>query len=436
MLLMYNNFIINIFKQNQFKKLCLTILTLIILGDNITAQQHEHLFQFNSNPTNQDYFWLENNNYGKNIKSEEMEYRWKFSNKKTDYTISMSNAYSKNESFSFGESFIKHNFSDQTFIRLGKYYRDFSKYLNDDLSSGSMLISKNAQSMPKIGLVTSKNIKKSKYITFDFGLAHGWFDTNNYYSNAPYLHEKFIYMNIVKNDYQISIGFVHEAMWGGSNWWGDLPSTFKDYAKVFIADDDKDFGVGGHTNAIGNHLGVWDFYYEKNTNNQIIKLYYQHFFEDTSSLRFANKTDGLWGLELENYIPNTSFLLEYLDTTHCCIDPPYQDDDYYGNYQYIAGWKYQNSIIGNPFVNNLPPLDQWRRNRELTKLLHIGIKGKLLSSYYEVKASRKININDSIKYKILVGQNINNRIDLNIFIVNSQTATGAGFGISYLIKNK
>jgi len=434
MLLIYNNFIINIFKQNQFKKLCLIILTLTILIDNIVAQEHEHLLQVHFNPTNEDYFWLENNNYGKYIISNEIEYRWKFNNKKTDYTVSVSNAYLQNKKFGFGESFIKHNFSDRTFLRLGKYYRDFSQYLNDDLSSGSMLVSKNAQSMPKIGLVTSQDTKRYKHITFDFGLAHGFFDTNNYYSKAPYLHEKFFYMNITKNDYRISIGFVHEAMWGGSNWWGDLPSTFNDYIKVFIAEDGKN--IGGHTNAVGNHLGIWDFYYEKHTNDQLLKFYYQHFFEDTSSLRFINKTDGLWGIELENYIPNTNVLLEYLDTTHCCIDPPYQDDDYYGNYQYLGGWKYENNIIGNPFVNNLPPLDVWQRNRELTKLLYIGIKGNLLSSYYEVKASRKININDSIKYKILVGKNIRNYINFNIFIVNNRTTNGTGIGISYLIRTK
>lgn len=433
MLLIYNNFIINIFKQNQFKKLCLIILTLTILIDNVVAQDHEHLLQVHFNPTNKDYFWLENNNYGKYVISNEIEYRWKFNNKKTDYNISISNAYSKNKDFGLGESFIKYNFSDKKFLRLGKYYRDFSQYLNDELSSGSMLVSKNAQPMPKIGFVSSKGIKKSSNITFDFGLAHGFFEKNYYYSEAPYLHEKFIYMNIKKNDYKVSIGFVHEAMWGGSNWWGDLPSTIKDFAKVFIAEDDKDFGVGGHTNAVGNHLGIWDFYYEKYNDDQLLKFYYQHFFEDTSSLRFINKTDGLWGIELENYIPNTNVVLEYLDTTHCCIDPPYQDDDYYGNYQYLDGWKYKNDIIGNPFVNNLPQLEVWERNRELTKLLHIGIKGNLLSGYYGVKASRKINTNDSIKYKILVGKNIRNYINFNIFIVNNRTTNGTGISISYSI---
>ena len=31
-----------------------------------------------------------------------------------------------------------------------------------------------------------------------------------------------------------------------------------------------------------------------------LTFYYQHIFEDTSGIRFANKYDGLWGLEIIN----------------------------------------------------------------------------------------------------------------------------------------
>ena len=98
-------------------------------------------------------------------------------------------------------------------------------------------------------------------------------------------------MNIKKNNYQISIGFIHEAMWGGStedgSMRGDQPSTFKDFLKVFISEDGVDEG-GPHLNALGNHLGVTELFFQNNNNNQILKLYYQHFFEDTSGLRFRN----------------------------------------------------------------------------------------------------------------------------------------------------
>ena len=71
---------------------------------------------------------------------------------------------------------------------------------------------------------------------FDFGIAHGFFDKNDFYNKAPLLHEKFLYMNIRKNNYLVSIGFVHEAMWGGSTVAkGDQPNTFKDFLKVLIS---------------------------------------------------------------------------------------------------------------------------------------------------------------------------------------------------------
>ena len=60
------------------------------------------------------------------------------------------------------------------------------------------------------------------------------------------------------------------------------------------------------------------------------------------ALRFANQTDGLWGIEIDNYVPLTTIVVEYLDTTKCCIDPPYVDDKYYDNYQYQTGWSYKN----------------------------------------------------------------------------------------------
>ena len=50
--------------------------------------------------------------------------------------------------------------------------------------------------MPKVGLVHQQNFTKNLFL--DAGIAHGFFDKNNYYSNkAPFLHEKFIYLNFI-----------------------------------------------------------------------------------------------------------------------------------------------------------------------------------------------------------------------------------------------
>ena len=94
------------------------------------------------------------------------------------------------------------------------------------------------------------------------------------------------------------------------------------------------------------------------------------------------------------------------------------------------------NIIGNTFVNTLPPSNIWIRNRELTKLIHIGIKGTIQSNYYEIKSSRKINLNDDIRYKITIGRSITNKLNFDIFVVNNATNTGLGMGISYLLNQK
>lgn len=411
-------------KNLKYKNLYV-FLILLLINTSLLAQERNLKLEIIANPTDSSYWWLENNMLGIEPSEFYAKSTFEITKSKTTYRLDIIGQFDQRHSRTlyFNDSFIKHNFSDETFIRAGRYYRDFSTYLNDNLSSGSMLVSKNAQPMPKVGIVTSKKINK---INFNFGIASAIFDKNTYYDKAPQLHEKFIYMNYIKNNYQFSFGLVHEVMWGGSTVeLGNQPSTFKDFVKIFFALDGEKMEGDTHANALGNHLGIWDFYFQKQDDNQKLKLYYQHIFEDTSGIRFANKFDGLWGIELENYIPNTTLLLEYMDTTNCCIDPPYIDDQYYDNYQYVGGWSYKNYTIGNPFISRLPFIPN--------KIIHLGVSGKLLSIDYQIKASRAIDIEDMIKYKVNIIKNINAKDRINVFIVNNaQNETGLGIGASRL----
>ena len=254
-------------KKLQIDKLFVTILVLI--SGILSAQENKSKFKIQYNPDIIDSWWLEKNNFGIQPTKFDFGSTWRL--KKNDFTYSINILFQEDQNY-IGESFIKYNFSKKTFLRIGRYYRDFSSYFNDELSSGHMLISHNAQPMSKVGLVSSYKTKKFKKIDFDFGVAHGIFDTNDSYNKAPLLHEKFLYMNIRKDNYQFSIGFVHEAMWGGSTTAGDQPNTFKDFLKVLTAEDGPDEG-GAHANAIGNHLGMTELFFQKNNNNQILKLY-------------------------------------------------------------------------------------------------------------------------------------------------------------------
>ena len=148
-------------------------------------------------------------------------------------------------------------------------------------------------------------------------------------------------------------------------------------------------------------------------------------------MRFANKTDGLWGIELKNYISNTNILLEYLDTSNCCVNPPYQSDQYYYNYQYRAGWSYKNNILGNPFVN---PTGFRSGNVELSKIVHIGLTKNIDMNNLTIQASRDTHISDNIKYKITFDREINKIALINIFLVGNEDSHGFGLGGSYIIK--
>jgi len=407
-------------------------ILLIFLLNIVFAQESKIKIDTIFNPSDSSYWWLEKNNFGLHSEKVAFLVNWEFQKSNTEYVVNLFNQNSE-QKIHFNQTFIKHNFSDKTFLRLGRYYRDFSTYLNDELSSGSMLVSNNARPIDKIGLVTSKQVKRNQNLKFTFGIAHGFFEKENYYPKAPFLHEKFLYLNINKKNYEYGIGFVHEAMWGGTTveslGAGPQPSTFKDFLKVMLSADGPEDG-GEHPNALGNHLGIWDFYVLHRNNDKNLKFYYQHYFEDTSSLRFANKTDGLWGVELENYIHNTNLLFEYLNTSNAYLNPPYQGDRYYWNYQYRLGWRHNGNIIGNPFVNTYRTDNSNNLNFiDLTKLVHLGIDGHYSSFFYKMKASRRINIHDTIRYKIEVGKSINKRIKMSIFSVNNSTGNGLGLSI-------
>ena len=317
-----------------------------------------------------------------------------------------------------GESFFQVSITKDTYLKAGKYYRDFSTYLDDDFSSGSMLISHNAEPMPKIGFLGSHSFKKNKNININFGIAHATFRKNEIYNKAPMLHEKFLYLNYLNNNNEFHFGFVHEAIWGGSTeQYGTFPSSFKDFLKVIISADGPLLEGEPHANALGNHLGIWDLYYKKNIDERSIKLYYQHLFEDTSGLRFANGLDGLWGIQISNNIKDRHILLEYINTKNQDNNPPYVDEAYYNHYQYTDGWSYQKYILGNPFISNLEV--------NPSEVIHLGIKGKFSDIYsYSAKLSKLVSKNDFIKYKLSVKRAINNKSALQLSLINNKEKTG------------
>jgi hypothetical protein len=267
---------------SQWKKINIPkyrILLLITLVTTLYSQDiNNNKFGLVLTPDISNQWWSQYNNYGQDPSEIYFNYKARYKHKNANIGVKV---FASKDKIYIGESYVKSELFSNTYLKVGKYYKDFSSYLNETLSSGSLLISNNAEPMPKIGLLSSYKFKKSQNFDFNFGISHGLFSKSTIYKTAPMLHEKFVYLNYSKNKNDFSIGFVHEAIWGGSTEsYGDFPHSFKDFFKVFISADGPLLDGEPHANALGNHLGIWDFYYKKTINNKELKFYYQHFFED------------------------------------------------------------------------------------------------------------------------------------------------------------
>lgn len=331
------------------------------------------------------------------------------------------NTHTSSEKIIFGESYVSFRLADMYKVKFGRYYRDFSTYLNDELSSGSMLIGINALPIPKIGLLGEYQTKKNN--KFTYGISHSILDKNDIYNKSPFIHEKFLYLIKNGDNYEYGFGFVHEAMWGGSSYLkGEFPSSFNDFLKVVISSDGEKIEGQSHTNALGNHLGIWDFYFIKKNKSNISKFYYQHFFEDTSGLRFQNRFDGLWGIEYKNLSSRLNFVIEYINTSNQDRDPPYVNENYYNHSEYTLGWSYKGYVIGNPFLDNI--------NNNPSKVIHAGISNNDLNNYkFKILLSKRIDKNDTLKYSVSIGK-VFKKFTTSFFI-NGSKSKNIGLRILY-----
>ena len=362
-------------------------------------------------------WWSKFNNNGLNFTQSNILLSYK--NTFDNYEL-LINTHASNKKIIVGESYISLPVANRYKIKFGRYYRDFSTYLNNDLSSGSVLIGVNALPSPKIGLLGENQIKKKNKFKFTYGVAHSILDKNDVYNKSPYIHEKFLYLIKNDNNYEYGFGFVHEAMWAGSTYLnGKFPSSFNDFLKVIISADGESVDGQPHANALGNHLGIWDFYYIKNNKSNILKFYYQHFFEDTSGLRFANRLDGLWGFEYRDLSSGYNFLMEYLNTSNQDRNPPYVSENYYNHGEYSLGWSYKGYVIGNPFINNNP-----------SKFIHAAISNNDFNNYkFKILLSKRIDTSNTLMYSLSIGKVFENFT--TSFFINGAKSENMGLRILY-----
>ncbi|MBT5759420.1 MAG: hypothetical protein HOI55_07170 [Candidatus Marinimicrobia bacterium] len=342
--------------------------------------------------------------------------------------ISISSMNINNAFFDMGFSFIlypshrKHSYMPIGFvskkkkyfkIKIGRWKKNITT--ESDLSTGSLIQSNNAIPIPKISL-SVPNYNKVIIFKQEFwikgGFSHGWFSKGEYVQ-APLLHEKYLYIKKpFNNNSALSIGVVHEAIWGGATKnHGKQQQSFSDFVRVISFQSASKIGIPQEQiNALGNHLGVWDITYFKNSSSKDLKLYFQHPFEDKSSAfqHFfdelkkwkipVNSFDGLFGIEIYNKKSRlvSKFLYEYLNTMNqsgpeAASDSTYGWDNYYNHYIYQSGWTYKGRVIGNPLFTLGENEGHYSNGTYIVnnrlKAHHIGVSG---------------NISEKITHKILL----------------------------------
>jgi len=263
-----------------------------------------------------------------------------------------------------------------------------------ELSSGSLIQSKNAEPIPKILLKNTnpfnfkiKNIK----LLINAGLSHGLIEKGNYVAQ-PHLHEKWANVKISKKNLSLHLGLVHNAIFGGgTNEFGLLPSSPADFIRVFfVQNGDKKAPINETINSLGNHLGIWDLGLIVDRKKYFFTAYIQHPFEDQSGSRWLlNWQDGLYGFTIEdksNQLFINKINIEFLYTlnqsgSNEVSSNTYGWDDYYNHYIYLSGWTNKGRSIGTPFAvlgsNEARKHNHIENNR--IKAFHIGLLGKLNS---------------------------------------------------------
>ena len=298
-------------------------------------------------------------------------------------------------------------------FKIGRWEKGITA--ESDLSTGSLIRSNNAIPNPQISL-SVPNYNKVTIFNQEFwvkgGFSHGWFSKGEYVQ-APLLHEKYLYIKKpFNNNSALSIGVVHEAIWGGATKnHGKQQQSFSDFVRVISFQSASKIGIPQEQiNALGNHLGVWDITYFKNSSSKDLKLYFQHPFEDKSSAfqHFfdelkkwkipVNSFDGLFGIEIYNKKSRlvSKFLYEYLNTMNqsgpeAASDSTYGWDNYYNHYIYQSGWTYKGRVIGNPLFTLGENEGHYSNGTYIVnnrlKAHHIGVSG---------------NISEKITHKILL----------------------------------
>lgn len=320
---------------------------------------------------------------------------------------------------------------------------------NPSLSSGSLTWSGNSRPIPQIRLEIPEFTRMGilgRWFSVKAHIAYGWYldggwradtemayysglhDPNYFYVDKLLYHSKAMFLKFGDVDrfpLEVTLGLEMHAQFGGTKHFGpndqteELPHNLKAYASIFLPFN----VVGEQGKANGNTLGSWHLAFDLSLGGWKYRAYYEHFFEDHSSMLGIeykadmsgqkgfigygfrrNWLDGLFGLEVNapEGLPFSNIVFEVLNTRGqsgpVCRVPWWQGiipegvdgiDDFY-HHEFYHSYSYYGFYNGTPLMvspiynedKDLKP----KSNRVLS--FHLGIDGNISSSFeYRVLAT-------------------------------------------------
>jgi hypothetical protein len=307
-------------------------------------------------------------------------------------------------------------------IRVGSKENYISLW-DRDLSSGDMVVSKNARPVPEINIFIPRftDVPFTKGLlqykgnfaigrSFDKAYLEDFTKGKEYFTKNILWHHKSLYIRISdkKSDFPLTavLGVKHYAQWAGISNNPDIgvqPHSVKDFLRVIAGHSGGANATSSdQINVLGNHFGAYDLKIGYLTEPVDFYLYKQHYFDDVSGMEFYNFPDGLYGFQadIKDFSIVNKIVIEYLYTLNQSgpfhyimydhsVYPGYGGgaDNYYNNgtngTEYSTGASYFNRAIGNPLLTS-PIYNEngklgFQNNR--VKAFHFGISGYLSNQF-------------------------------------------------------
>ncbi len=277
-------------------------------------------------------------------------------------------------------------------LHIGRFYDTIG--LNPDhLTTGSMMMSRNAMQPFKIRLSTTgfRPVPLTgERLAFRARWSEGILTDTRFVENTR-VHQKYLYLRLelVENVF-ITGGVAHNLMWGGRHpELGHVHRSFRDWLSDVLAQPDR--RVFDNVSPVGNGLGAYEAGLEyRLPGSWRIGAHRMFFIDDKESLNLRSPRDGMWTVYFDRRGDDTSRLIEYIIYEH--INTKNQDAGtgdaygrarYYSHYVYRDGWVHHGQILGTPFFTIDPEkigTDERILVNNIVLAHHLGFSGSIDSS--------------------------------------------------------